>query len=166
MARLTPTMRIAVYGATGRLGRAVVAELAAANAAVTVVGRSGDAVARLAETDAMLQRAAADARDPAALSRAFAGCGVLVNCAPAAACGDALVRAAIAAPMHYVDAAGEQAFIRRIFEDFGRAAAESGAAIVPAMGFDYAIGDCLARLAASGHEPLDELLVAYSIEGA
>ena len=38
-------------------------------------------------------------------------------------------------------------------------------ALLPALGFDYAPGDCIARLAAAGLEPLDELVLAYSVEG-
>jgi hypothetical protein len=37
--------------------------------------------------------------------------------------------------------------------------------LVPALGFDYAPGDCIARLAASGHEPLEELVLAYAVQG-
>jgi short subunit dehydrogenase-like uncharacterized protein len=38
-------------------------------------------------------------------------------------------------------------------------------ALLPALGFDYAPGDCIARLAAAGLEPLDELVLAYAVEG-
>jgi short subunit dehydrogenase-like uncharacterized protein len=34
------------------------------------------------------------------------------------------------------------------------------------MGFDYALGDCIARTAARRHEPLSELRLAYGITGA
>ncbi|HEV2075772.1 MAG TPA: hypothetical protein VGR10_06005, partial [Thermoleophilaceae bacterium] len=40
-----------------------------------------------------------------------------------------------------------------------------GVALIPALGFDYAPGDCLARLAARGLEPLDEVEMAYAIQG-
>jgi hypothetical protein len=39
-------------------------------------------------------------------------------------------------------------------------------AVLPCFGFDYAPGDLAARLAADGIEPLDELIVAYSVSGA
>ena len=38
-------------------------------------------------------------------------------------------------------------------------------ALLPALGFDYAPGDCIARLAPAGLEPLDELVLAYAVEG-
>ena len=76
-----------------------------------------------------VRRAASDRRrvdhDAAALERALDGCQVLVNCAPAEAVGQRLVRAALDAGIHYVDAAGEQHHIRSIFEryDEGRRSA-------------------------------------------
>ena len=51
-------------------------------------------------------------------------------------------------------------------ERFGERARERGVAVCPCFGFDYVPGDLAARLAAEGLEPLDELLVAYSVTDA
>jgi short subunit dehydrogenase-like uncharacterized protein len=56
--------------------------------------------------------------------------------------------------------------IRSLFEHLGQEAERCGVALVPALGFDYAVGDCLARVAAEGREPLRELVVAYAVAGA
>jgi short subunit dehydrogenase-like uncharacterized protein len=104
--------------------------------------------------------------DAPALARALEGCAAVINCAPAAACGDRLLYASLDAPTHYVDAAGEQHHIERLFDAFGDEAGRRGIAVVPACGFDYAIGDCLAKLAARDCEPAAEIVIAYCIEGS
>jgi short subunit dehydrogenase-like uncharacterized protein len=76
-----------------------------------------------------------------------------------------LVRAALASGTPYADAAGEQPFIRRIFEEYGAAAERRGIVLVPALGFDYAVGDCLARITALGHQPAAEVVIAYALKG-
>ncbi len=160
--------RIAVYAATGFLGRLVTSELQSMGCRLRLGGRDAVKLQRLAQaTGADVEWMAADVEDEGALRRLLAGCGVVVNCAGAlSGLGDRLVTAAIAAGAHYVDAAGEQPFIRQIFERHGEAASRRGSALVPAFGLDYALGDCLAAVVARGHQPAREVLVAYAIEGA
>jgi short subunit dehydrogenase-like uncharacterized protein len=157
---------IGVYGATGMLGRLVTARFDRAGAPTTVIGRSQAAVDRLAPAATLHRTAVAAIDDPAALEQAIDGCQVLVNCAPAAPCGERLVRAALDAGIHYVDAAGEQQHIRTLFERYDDEATQCDAAVVPALGFDYAIGDCLAHLAAQSHQPARDVVIAYAIEGS
>ena len=89
-----------------------------------------------------------------------------MNCAgPFTLAGDALVRAAIATRTHYVDSTGEQSFIRMVFDRHDRGAQRVGVALVSGLGFDYAPGDCLARLAAQGLKPLEEMVLAYDVDG-
>jgi hypothetical protein len=66
---------------------------------------------------------------------------------PFAKWGEPAVRAAIAAGGTYIDSTGEPAFIRRVFEEFGPPAARAGAALLPAMGYDYVPGALAAGLA-------------------
>jgi short subunit dehydrogenase-like uncharacterized protein len=128
---------IVLYGATGYTGRLVTDEPVRQGLAFTLSGRSRDKLAR-----------------------------VVINCAgPFTLAGDALVRAAIETGTPYLDSTGEQAFIRMVFERHGAAAERAGAALVPACAFDYAPGDCIARLTARGYEPLAELLIAYDVLG-
>ena len=62
-------------------------------------------------------------------------------------------RAAVETSTHYLDTTGEQPYMKMAFERYGPGAADAEVAVIPAMGFDYAVGDCIARLASSGHEP-------------
>ena len=90
----------------------------------------------------------------------------MISCAgPFTLAGHALVRAAIDTGTHYVDSTGEQPFIKLVFDSHGAAAERAGVALVPALGFDYSPGDCIARLTARGHEPLEELQLAYAVKG-
>jgi short subunit dehydrogenase-like uncharacterized protein len=156
---------IVLYGATGYTGRLVADELARRGLDHVLSGRDEGKLARLGLERNVLARAA-PLDDDSALRGLLDGASAVINCAgPFTLAGDALVRAAIATRTHYVDSTGEQPFIRMVFDRHGRAAERAGVALVPALGFDYAPGDCLARLAAQGLEPLEELVLAYDVEG-
>ncbi len=158
-------MTIVLYGATGYTGRLTAGELVRRGLDHVLSGRNEEALAQLAaEHGGRAQAASLD--DEPALRRLLADADVVINCAgPFTLAGDSLVRAAVETRTHYVDSTGEQSFIRMVFERHGAAAERAGVALVPALGFDYAPGDCLAHLTARGHEPLDELVVAYAIRG-
>jgi short subunit dehydrogenase-like uncharacterized protein len=154
---------IVLSGATGYTGRLTGEELGRRGVDHVLSGRNAEALARLAaERGVRAQAATLD--DGPALRSLLADAEVVINCAgPFTVAGDALVRAAVETGTHYVDSTGEQPFIRMIFERHGAAAERAGVALVPALGFDYAPGDCLAHLTAKGHEPLEELVVAYAV---
>jgi short subunit dehydrogenase-like uncharacterized protein len=113
----------------------------------------------------VIEARTADLGDHGGLLGSIEGCEVVVNCAGAIA-GEALIEAALEAGAHYLDASGEQWFVRQTFERYDEAARSAGVAIVPAAGFDYAPGDCIASLAADGREPLRELVLAYGLFGS
>lgn len=160
-------MTIAIYGASGHTGQLVTAELVRQGAQVVLGGRDGDKLRRLAERYGNPPVRVAAVDHPATLRRLLDGCDAVVNCAgPASVCGEAVVRAALATGTPYADAAGEQPFIRRVFEDYGAEAERQGIPLIPALGFDYAVGDCLARITARGHEPAAEVVVAYAVGGS
>jgi short subunit dehydrogenase-like uncharacterized protein len=153
---------IVLYGATGYTGRLVTDELARRGVDRVLSGRDPEKLARLEGAPTR----AVPLDDDRALRDLLDGASAVINCAgPFTLAGDALARAAIATGTHYVDSTGEQSFIRMIFERHGRTAERAGVALVPALGFDYAFGDCIARLAARDLEPLDELTLAYAVEG-
>ena len=153
---------IVLYGATGYTGRLVTDELARRGLDRVLSGRDPEKLAHLEGAPTK----AAPLDDDRALRDLLEGASVVINCAgPFTLAGDALARAAIATRTHYVDSTGEQSFIRMIFDRHGPAAERAGVALVPALGFDYAFGDCIARLAASDLEPLEELTLAYAVEG-
>jgi short subunit dehydrogenase-like uncharacterized protein len=160
-----PSVRIVLYGATGYTGRLVSAELARRGVDHLLSGRDERKLTRLGDELGVPTRAVA-LDDDRALRELLDGAGAVINCAgPFTLAGDALARAAIASGTHYTDSTGEQSFIQMLFERHGPAAERAGVALVPALGFDYAPGDCIARLAAAGLEPLDELVLAYDVEG-
>jgi short subunit dehydrogenase-like uncharacterized protein len=156
---------VVLYGATGYTGRLVGAELARRGVEHVLSGRDAAKLDGLAtEGGAAVRAVALD--DDSGLRELLRDASAVINCAgPFTLAGDALVRAAIDTGTHYVDSTGEQTFIRMVFERHGAAAERAGVALVPAIGFDYLPGDCIARIAAEGLEPLEELVMAYAVKG-
>lgn len=156
-----------LYGATGYTGRLVTRELARRNVDFVLSGRDEQKLRRLSEQDgqgAPFSAAAVD--DPPALRALFDACDVVINCAgPFSLIGEPVLRAAIDAGVHYVDSTGEQDWMRTVFERYGEEAERRGIALIPACGFDYAPGDCLARVVGSGIEPLERLELHYAVSG-
>ncbi len=158
---------IVVYGATGFTGTLVAHELRRRGLETVLAARSADKLARLAEKlgGGVTTRAVA-LDDAAGLRDLLAGVAAVIACAgPFIAHGEPVVRAAAETGTHYVDTTGEQPFMQLVRERYDAAARRSGAALVPAMGFDYLPGDLLAHLTAQGVEPLRELVLAYAPRG-
>ena len=158
---------IAVYEATGYTGRLVAAELRRRGAEIALAGRNRAKLVILAE-DLGGQIAIRDASldDPTALSELLEPCAAVIACAgPFLKHGEPVLAAAIEARAHDLDTTGEQPFMRKVFGAYGRKAGRAGVALVTAMGFDYAPGDMIAALTAEGMEPLDEIVLAYAVQG-
>lgn len=158
---------IAVYGATGYTGRLVAEELARRGLKARLCGRNGGKLRALKASlgvDWDVRAAAVD--DTPALRKAFDGASVVLSCAgPFTYYGAPVIEAALAAGAHYCDTTGEQPYMKRVFDFLDAPARERGVAVVPAVGFDYVPGDLAASLAARGREPLEEMLLAYVVEG-
>jgi short subunit dehydrogenase-like uncharacterized protein len=156
---------VVLYGASGYTGRLVGEELGRRGVEHVLSGRDPAKLDPLgAERGAPVSAVTLD--DESGLRELLRDASVVINCAgPFTLAGDALVRAAIDMGTHYVDSTGEQPFIRMVFERHGARAEEAGVALVPAVGFDYLPGDFIARLAAEGLEPLEELVIAYAVKG-
>ncbi|HTJ41969.1 MAG TPA: saccharopine dehydrogenase NADP-binding domain-containing protein [Kofleriaceae bacterium] len=177
---------IVVYGASGTLGRLVARELADRGARVIACGRDAARVRAVADELAIGARVAA-ADDPAALASAFAGARVVVSCAgPFGEIGTGVIAAAIDARAAYVDACGEQGFLRDCYERYESRARKAQVACVGGMGVAPALGDLAAALAAEAvassftegsmmrgalparlaeDDPLDEIAVSWILEG-
>jgi short subunit dehydrogenase-like uncharacterized protein len=156
---------VVLYGASGYTGRLVAAELARRGVDHALSGRDPAKLEPLGKEHGAPMRAVT-LDDERGLRELLDGARVVINCAgPFTLAGDALVRAAIDTRTHYVDSTGEQPFIAMVFDRHGAAAERAGVALVPAIGFDYLPGDCIARIAAEGHEPLEELVIAYDVTG-
>jgi short subunit dehydrogenase-like uncharacterized protein len=157
-------MRIAVYGASGYTGRLVAAELGRRGIEMVLAGRDAGRLraAAPADADAEVRTAAVD--EPRALAAAFAGCAAVVNCAaPFSRLGELVARGAIAARLPYVDIAGEQPYIRAVFETLAADAERAGVPVLPAMTDDGLPGDLVAHLAAALVEPVEEVVVAHRL---
>lgn len=158
---------IAVYGATGYTGRLVATELRDRGIDAVLCGRDGGRLRGVASdlgVDWPVRVAAVD--DPGALRKALRGAAALISCAgPFAFYGAPVIDAALDAGVHYLDTAGEQPYIRGVYEHLDGPAREAGCAVIPAVGFDYLPGDLVAALAARGHSRLDELVIAYAVSG-
>ena len=153
-------MALAILGVTGFTGRLVLDEARRAGLEVRLVGRRREALEELAAAGEDVR--VADARRSAEMIAACDGCEVVLSCAgPFLPIGLGPVLGAIAVGAHYLDTSGEQAWVRHLHERV-----DDGPVIVPAFGFDFVPGDLAARLAAAQVDgPLDEIVVAYSVEG-
>jgi short subunit dehydrogenase-like uncharacterized protein len=159
------TRPVVVYGATGFTGGLIAHELKRRQADLRIAGRNRGKLEALSEELGGVPFEAVAADDAAGLRQMLEGCSVVVACAgPFTLHGEGVVAAAAETGTHYLDTTGEQPFIRMVFERYGKRAAEAGAALVPAMGFDYLPGDMLAALTAEGMGPLEEIVVAYAVD--
>jgi short subunit dehydrogenase-like uncharacterized protein len=139
--------RIVVFGATGFTGRKVAERLVELGERPLLAGRSEASVRELAERLGTEWRQADALRHNSVFALMEPGDVLVTTVGPFARWGEAAVRAAIAAGGIYVDSTGEPAFIRRVFDEFGPPAAKTGAALLPAMGYDFVPGALAAALA-------------------
>jgi short subunit dehydrogenase-like uncharacterized protein len=162
----TQSEPIAVYGATGFTGGLIARELKRRGADFLIAGRDPGKLEALSEELGGVPFAAVSVDDAAGLRQTLEGCSVVVACAgPFTLHGEPVVAAAADTGTHYLDTTGEQGFIRMVFDRYGARAAETGAALVSGMGFDYVPGDLLAALTSAGMGPLEEIVVAYCVHG-
>lgn len=157
---------IAIYGATGFTGGLIAERLRERGAEILLAGRSREKLEALSERLGGAPVAAAPLDDGAALRQLLEPCTAVVACAgPFTLHGEPLLAAAAETGTHYLDTTGEQPFIRTAFERYGSRAERSGAALVSGMGFDYVPGDMIAALTAAGMGPLEEIAIAYHVQG-
>ena len=138
--------RFAVVGATGYTGALVVRELVRRDVEVAAVGRSAE---KLRALPSEVRPHVVDVTDPATLAGVLDGCRAVINCVGSFTdVGEAVVTAAIAASIPYVDIAGEFPFLKTVFEDHDGPARKAGVPLVPGMAFYSAPADMAAALAA------------------
>lgn len=145
---------IAVFGATGFVGRLVAAYLAAhapGDVRVALAGRSPERLARVREE--LGERAAgwpllvADASDTASLlALARSARVVLTTVGPYRAQGLGLVGACVEAATDYADLTGEVLFMRDSIDRHHQAAVRQGTRILHACGFDSIPSDLGVKL--------------------
>ncbi len=161
-------MLIAVYGASGYQAKLVLAELSRRGIDVVLVGRDTERLRRAATAVNLAEspRRVADLVDHAALVASFAGCDAVINCAgPFTGTGHAVVRAAIAAGCHYVDTAGEQLYLKAVFDTAAGEAERAGVTVVPATNDGCLPGDLVAHLIADRFPSIEEITISHVIVG-
>jgi len=161
------TSRIVLFGATGYTGARTAEALVARGGRPVLAGRDPDRLAALAGRLGGLETARADVGDPGSVRRLLDRGDVLVTTVgPFLQLGRAAVDAAVDAGAVYLDSTGEPPFLRRIFEDDGRRAAATGAALIPAFGLDYVPGNLAAGLAlAEAGDRAHRVDVGYALDG-
>lgn len=140
--------RIVLLGATGYTGQRVLRELLARGESPTLAGRSRARMLGVAgRLGADLPVAEVDVTSEDALARLLGPGDVVVSTVgPFAELGMPTATAAARAGAHYLDSTGEGPFVRRVF-DLDTVAAATGAALVPAFGYDYVPGNLAGALA-------------------
>lgn len=156
-------MHVTILGATGYTGGLVARELAGRGHYLVLTGRNTTRLARLRAEVPGADTAVVDVSDRNRLRQVLAPGAVAINCAgPFTDLGESVVEASIATGTHYLDTTGEQPFMKAVEDRFHDRAREAGVAVVNAMAFEFALGDCAAALAADGLErPLRRLDAVY-----
>jgi short subunit dehydrogenase-like uncharacterized protein len=139
--------RIIIFGATGFTGRLLAQRLAAQGASPVLAARSEASVRELAEPLGLEWRVADALRQNSVFALLEQGDVLVSTVGPFVKWGEPAVRAAIAARSVYIDSTGEPPFIRRVFDELGPPATRAGAALLPAMGYDYVPGALAGGLA-------------------
>jgi short subunit dehydrogenase-like uncharacterized protein len=139
--------RIVIFGATGFTGRLMAERLVAQGAQPVLAGRSEASVRELAERLGTEWRTADALRQNSVFGLLEPGDVLVSLVGPFIRWGEPAVRAAIAAKGTYIDSTGEPAFVRRVFTEFGPAAARGHVALLTAMGYDFVPGALAGALA-------------------
>ena len=141
--------RIVLFGATGYTGRLTAEAMVERGLKPVLAARSRDKLDALAaELGGELETATADVGDPPSVTALVERGDVLVTTVgPFARWGQPAAAAATTNGAHYIDSTGEPKFIREVFERYGPAAEQSGAAMLTAMGYDWVPGNLAGGLA-------------------
>ena len=141
--------RIVLFGATGYTGRLTAEAMLERGLRPVLAARSPERLEELAEQlGGGLEIAVADVSDPLSVSALVERGDVLVTTVgPFERFGSPAAAAASTAGAHYLDTAGEPAFIREVFERYGRAADRAGSGMLTAFGFDWVPGNLAGALA-------------------
>ncbi len=157
---------IVLYGATGFVGKLTAEYLAraAGDARIALAGRSPDRLRAVRETLAESAQSwpvlTADATSPSTLNEMAARTQVVVTTVgPYTRYGLPLVAACAAAGTDYADLTGEAMFVRESIDLYHKQAADTGARIVHACGFDSVPSDLsvYALYRAAGKDDAGEL---------
>ncbi len=160
-------MGIVVFGATGYTGRLTVAAMVRRGLRPRIAGRDRAALDRLSAAHGGLDTALADATKPDTVRALVAADDVLVTTVgPFLRRGRAAADACIAAGAHYLDASGEPAFVRRMYETYSGPATKAAVVMLPAFGHDFVPGHaCAGEALRRAGAQATRVEVAYFLTG-
>jgi len=144
---------VVVYGASGYTGRLICEYLREYNVPFVAAGRDGGKLKNSMEANvAGIETADYEIVEcdgsPDALAELFAGASVVCNTVgPFSQLGPAVVEAALAAGVHYLDTTGEQDWLITCDEQYGAAYAEKGLLLSPGVAQMYTTGEIAAEVA-------------------
>jgi Family of unknown function (DUF5938)/Saccharopine dehydrogenase NADP binding domain len=167
---MTSDYPVVVYGASGYTGRMVMEHLRDLSVPFIAAGRSRarieealkivpgieNAVHEIAEVDDSI----------VALTKLFAGRKVVCNTVgPFMRFGLPVVEAALRAGVHYLDTTGEQHWVIKLRNEFGKEFAKAGLALIPSTACMYGLSEIGARycLETPGVDSLDMTEVAQAV---
>jgi short subunit dehydrogenase-like uncharacterized protein len=158
---------ILVFGASGFTGKLVVSALLRLGASnVILAGRDPTKLRTLSAEHGGLEYRVADVTEPASLDTAARGAHVVISTAgPFLRYGEPVVRAALSAGAHFLDTAGEQAYMMQILERYHGAASAKQLVVINGHAFEFAIGYCVAALLAESRPELDTIDVFNRVQG-
>jgi len=142
---------VVVYGANGFSGRLVVEFLREYNVPFTAAGRSPDKIKEVLNHVPGIEGAnyeiAQAGNSVDELAQLFTGAKVVCNTVgPFIYNGPRVIEACLKAGCHYLDIAGEQAWIRQVAEQWGERFAAKGLVAAPATAFMSSVSDAAVRL--------------------
>lgn len=153
---------VIVYGASGYTGRLVCEYLRQYNIAFIAAGRNAKRIAEVMKQVPGIETAnyevVAVENDVAALTELFTGAQVVCNIVgPFDRFGEAVVQAALAANIHYLDTTGEPAFIDEMINKYSATFKEKGLCFAPSTAYMYTPAEICARTALEAEPTIDTL---------
>lgn len=153
-----------IYGANGYTGELVAREAASRQLTPVLAGRDDKAVRKLAE-ELGLEARIFSLSDPGTIEKQLQGFATVLHCAgPFLRTSEPMVRACIAARVHYLDITGEIPVFESILSRDAEAR-KAGVALVPGVGFDVVPTDCLSAILAERLPDASSLTLAFYSKG-
>jgi short subunit dehydrogenase-like uncharacterized protein len=153
-----------IYGANGYTGALIAREAKSRGKSPILAGRNEPQIATLRD-ELQLPARAFSLGSPTAIAEALRGISLVLNCAgPFSKTALPMMRACIAARVHYLDITGEIA----VFESAHRLDAEAkpaGVVLCPGVGFDVVPTDCVALMLKRALPEATELALGFTMSG-
>jgi short subunit dehydrogenase-like uncharacterized protein len=152
-----------IYGANGYTGELIAREANERGAAPILAGRNAAKIAEMARELRLPSRVFALDR-PLDVAAALHGVSLVLNCAgPFSKTADPLIRACLAAKVHYLDIADEIDVLEGAHR-FDADAKSAGAVLCPGVCFDVAPTDCIALMLKTALPKAHELALGFEAD--